>query len=97
MAQTAHLKNVLKEDEFVVLDGIVDVLKFLEKPKKGVRFVDCLFCVGGCIGGPHTDQKKSVEEKKKAVLKYLELAKKEDIPEDRKGLVSKAAGISFRK
>jgi len=97
LAKTAHLKNILKEDEFVCIDGIVELLKFLENPTKGVRFVDCLFCVGGCIGGPHTNKVLSVEAKKKRVLKYLVEAKREDIPEDRKGLVEKATGISFRK
>jgi iron only hydrogenase large subunit-like protein len=96
LAETAHLKNVLGRDEFVCMDGIVDVVKFLKKPKKGVRLVDCLFCVGGCVGGPHTDQEKSVERKRDLVLNYLKRARREAIPEDSKGLVAKAKGLRFR-
>jgi iron only hydrogenase large subunit-like protein len=96
LSKTAHLKGVIKKNEIIVIDGINEVLKFLKKPDKKIKFLDVLFCDGGCIGGPHT-LKISIKEKKKKVLNYLKESKKEDIPENRKGLLEKAEGINFIK
>ena len=95
LAKTAHIKNIIREDEIKVIDGINEVIKFLENPNPKIKFLDCLFCVGGCIGGPHTNKKLSIKQKHNKVLRYLKKAKKEDIPEDRKGLIKKANGIKF--
>jgi len=95
LAKTAHLKNIIKKDEIKIMDGINDVMKFLENPDPKIKFLDCLFCKGGCIGGPHTNKKLSIKQKHNKVIKYLNKAKKEDIPEDRKGLLKTAKGIKF--
>ena len=95
LAKTAHVKEILKEDEIAVVDGINNVIDFLKNPDPKIKFLDCLFCDGGCIGGPHTNQKLSIRKKTKMILKYLNKSKKQDIPEDRKGLIKKATGISF--
>jgi iron only hydrogenase large subunit-like protein len=97
LAQTSHVKKILKKDQVEIIDGIGNVMNFLKKPKKETQFLDCLFCDGGCIGGPHTNQKLSINKKKKKVMKYLARARKLNIPEDRKGLVKIAKGISFRR
>jgi len=97
LSKTAHLKGVLKKDEIKVIDGILDVEKFLEKPDKKIKFLDCNFCKGGCIGGPCVNSKDSLKKRKKKVLKYFALAEKEEIPKFRKGLVAEAKGISFVK
>ena len=94
LSKTAHLKGILKKDEFVVIDGIANVLKFLKNPDPKVKFMDVLFCEGGCIGGPHTS-KKSIKLKHKSVTDYLRESRKRDIPENRKGLLKKAEGIDF--
>lgn len=94
LSKTAHLKGVINKNEILIIDGIKDVLKFLEKPNPKIRFLDVLFCEGGCIGGPHT-LKVPLIKKKNRVLSYLKDSKREDIPEDRKGLIKKAEGISF--
>lgn len=95
LAKTAHLKNILKKDEIKIIDGINNVIKFLETPDPKIKFLDCLFCEGGCIGGPHTNKKLTIKQKHNKVLKYLKKSKKEDIPEDRKGLLKIAKGINF--
>lgn len=95
LAKTAHIKDVIKEDEFISIDGIQHLMKYIAKPDPKVKFVDCLFCDGGCIGGPHTNKKLSIKQKTEKIMKYLKKAKREDIPEDRKGLISKAKGIKF--
>ena len=93
--KTAHLKKIVKRKEVKIIDGIAKVEKFLKKPKKSVRFLDCNFCVGGCIGGPCVSSDKSIWKRKRKVKNYLKKSLKEDIPETKKGLVEKAKGISF--
>ncbi len=95
LAKTAQVKNILKSEEVAVIDGIKKVMKFLNAPDPKVKFLDCLFCVGGCIGGPYTNKKLTIKQKRKKVLDYLDFAKSQDIPENRKGLISKAKGLKF--
>jgi len=95
LAKTAQVKGVIKEDEFLDIDGIKDVMKFLDNPDPKIKFLDVLFCEGGCIGGPYTNQKLSIEQKRKKIFNYLEKAKDQDIPENRKGLIKNAKGIKF--
>jgi iron only hydrogenase large subunit-like protein len=95
LSKTAHLKGVLKKNEIKVIDGINNVANFLEKPEKEIKFLDCNFCVGGCIGGPCINSKADMAERKNRVLNYFALAEKEEIPKFRKGLLEKAEGISF--
>lgn len=93
---TAHIKGILNKNQVKIIDGINQVNKFLKKPNKKILFLDCLFCQGGCIGGPHTNQTITTNKKRKLIHKYLKLAKKEDIPESKKGLLKCANGIEFK-
>ena len=95
LAQTAHLKEVIHKNEWIGIDGIQEVIKFLKNPKKEIKFLDCLFCEGGCIGGPYTNKKLSISQKVKKIKSYMKKSKKEDIPDDRKGLIKKATGLKF--
>ena len=95
LSKTAHLKGILKESETKQLDGIKEVVKYLNHPDKHVKFLDITFCKGGCIGGPCLTSKLTIAQRKKRVLNYLKDAKSEDIPETRKGLIEKAEGIKF--
>lgn len=97
LSKTAHLKGVLSCEEVKILDGWAEVVNFLKRPEEGVRFLDCTFCGGGCIGGPCTNQKMSLREKHKRIMKYMKKAEKQDIPEDRKGLIKCAKGLKFSK
>lgn len=96
LSKTAHMKQILKKKEMKVIDGIIEVQKFLESPDKEIKFLDCTFCKGGCIGGPFISSKLPIFLRKRKVLNYLKTAKKENIPENRKGLLQKAKGISFK-
>jgi len=78
LSKTAKLRGVLKNGEEKVIDGITEVKKFLEKSEKRVKFLDCNFCAGGCIGGVYLSSK-NIQEKREKVLEYLEAAKKETI------------------
>jgi iron only hydrogenase large subunit-like protein len=97
LSKTAHLKEVLKPGQEKIIDGILEVEKFLKKynKKSKIRFLDVTFCKGGCIGGPCVTTALSLEQKKKKILDYMEKSKHEDIPEAKKGLIEKAKGIKF--
>lgn len=95
LGKTAHLKGVIKEEEIKEMSGIIRVMNYLKNPEKQIRFLDVLFCIGGCINGPCIVSKLDIEARKKKVLEYLKDSKQEDIPEAEKGVVKKADGISF--
>ncbi len=95
LGKTAHIKEVIHENECTSIDGIQEVINFLENPDKKTKFLDCLFCQGGCIGGPHTNKDLSLRKKVKKVKDYMKQSKRQDIPEDRKGLIKKAKGLKF--
>lgn len=94
LSKTAHFKGVIKPKEIEHIDGIAKVMKFLNKPDKKIRFLDVNFCVGGCIGGPHTC-KLSLAKKKKKVIAYLNKSKRERIPLPRRGTFEKAKDLKF--
>lgn len=96
LSRTAHLKDILITKQTKVIDGFNEVISFLKNQDKKIKFLDVTFCKGGCIGGPCISSKLPIIVKKQKVLNYLALAKKEDIPESRKGLIKKARGISFK-
>jgi len=95
LSKTIHLKGILKKDETEVIDGILKVEKFLENPKKGIKFLDVNFCEGGCVGGPALRKDLTLEQKRQRVLDYIKVSDEESIPEDRKGLIEKAKGLKF--
>lgn len=96
LSKTANLDNVLKCEETKIIDGIGEVIKFLNKPDKKIRFLDVTFCKGGCIGGPCVNSKLPISLRKKKVLDYMKKSLGEDIPDTKKGLIGKAKGISFK-
>ena len=95
LAQTAHLKGVIDKDEIKSVDGIKKIMKFLDKPDPKIRFLDALYCRGGCVGGPYTTKKIGIRKKRKKVIAYRNKSSKKSIPEDRKGLYEKAKGLKF--
>jgi iron only hydrogenase large subunit-like protein len=95
LSKTAHLNGVLKKEEIKVIDGISVVEKFLNNPDKGIRFLDFNFCKGGCVGGPCINSKAPLLIRKLKVLRYRKKARKEDIPEEKKGLIFRGKGINF--
>jgi iron only hydrogenase large subunit-like protein len=93
LSKTAHIKQILKEGESRNMDGVTRIIEFLKHPDKKVKFLDANFCIGGCIGGPLLTQNRTLEEKKKRVLDYVQKAMHEKIPEGEKGVLDKAKGI----
>jgi len=97
LSKTAHLKGIISKKDIKVIEGVNNIMKFLEKPNKKIKFLDCNFCIGGCIGGPCINSSEKLRKRKKRVIKYLKQSEKEDIPDTRKGLIKKAEDISFKK
>lgn len=85
LSKTAHLKGILKPEEVKIIDnGIAEVIKFLKRPDKKVKFLDANFCVGSCIGGPLLRKDINLEQKRKRVFDYVTKAMHETIPEGEK-------------
>ncbi|MFA5993065.1 MAG: [Fe-Fe] hydrogenase large subunit C-terminal domain-containing protein [Candidatus Pacearchaeota archaeon] len=97
LSKTAHLRGIINKNEVMIIDGINNLEEFLKKTKQRVRFLDVTFCRGGCIGGPYLSKNTSLAERKKRLMTYMQVAKKEKIPECRKGEIKEAKGISFAK
>ncbi len=98
LSKTAHLKGIISKKETIILDGIIEFEKFMNKKDnlKKIRFIDANFCKGGCLGGPCLSEK-NLFIKRKKLLHYFSVAKKEKIPEGEKGIIKEAKGISFRR
>jgi iron only hydrogenase large subunit-like protein len=96
LSKTAHLKGILKEDESKKIDGIAEVIRFLKKPDKKIKFLDATYCIGGCIGGQYLTKDLTLMEKRERVMKYFKKAEKETIPKSRQGIFIKAKGINFK-
>lgn len=97
LSKTARVRNILSENEYACIDGISKVTDFLKKPNKKIKFLDCTFCKGGCIGGPSINSSAPIFFRKRRVLKYVNVAKVERMPEYHKGVVGKSKGIKFTK
>ncbi len=96
LSKTANIKKILDLKQVKIIDGMNNVVEFLNNPDKKIKFLDVTFCKGGCIGGPCINSKLPLILRKRKVLKYTRVAKKEEIPENRKGIVKEAKGISFK-
>jgi len=74
LATSAHIKNIINEDQILVDDGVVNLKNILNDIKNGTtkyRFFDLLNCDGGCISGAEIiNDNLTLEEKKSRVLKY---------------------------
>ena len=72
LTDSSGIRSVLKDDEIRIISGYKNceaTLSEFETNKK-IRFVDILFCEGGCINGPGIISSLPVEERKKKVLEY---------------------------
>ncbi|MDD5041047.1 MAG: [Fe-Fe] hydrogenase large subunit C-terminal domain-containing protein [Candidatus Peribacteraceae bacterium] len=69
---TSGLKDVLKEEEIRIISGYKQIPAVLEEFQRNpkIRFVDVLFCEGGCINGPGIISTLSPDERKKRIADY---------------------------
>ena len=77
LSKTVHLKGILKKEEIKVIGGIKEVRSFLKRKDSKIKFLDCTFCKGGCIGGPEVSSKLSLSFKKRKVIRYMKKSQEE--------------------
>lgn len=72
LTDSGGIRNVLSEEEIRVVSGYKNceatLKEFMENTK--IRFVDILFCEGGCINGPGVQSTLTLEERKKKIQEY---------------------------
>jgi iron only hydrogenase large subunit-like protein len=76
VAQTMHAKDILQKHQTLTSEGPDNVEKTLKKINSKTKFVDMLFCYGGCVGGPGIISDKSIGYKEKKVKKYRDYCRK---------------------
>ncbi len=69
---SGRINTVLKEEEIRIVSGWKNVDIVLEEFKNNpsIRFVDDLFCDGGCINGPGITSQLTIEERKQKILQF---------------------------
>lgn len=82
LTKSMHSQDILKEDEVIIMEGVQELTKlFNEGIPKNIRFMDILFCKGGCIGGPGVMTKETTKEKHEEVMDCFEFVKKTEVGE----------------
>lgn len=69
---TSGIKGILKDEEIRIISGYKQIPAVLEEFQRNpkIRFVDVLFCEGGCINGPGIISTLSLDERKKRIADY---------------------------
>lgn len=72
LTETSGLRKVLKDDEIRIVSGWKNCAKALKEfeANPGIRFMDVLFCEGGCINGPGIVSKLTSDQRKQKVLAF---------------------------
>jgi iron only hydrogenase large subunit-like protein len=76
VAETMHAKNILTKNQTIIGEGPENVEKALQKINKNTKFVDLLFCHGGCVGGPGIISQKNIQKREAKVRRYRDACKK---------------------
>lgn len=101
LSSTLHYKNILKEKDILVMEGVENILKVLSEFKDGMyknyKFLDILTCEGGCINGPGMIGERSVKERTKKVMDYREFARQYEKDLGRTGRKMLVDDINFRR
>ena len=81
VAETMNTREILKPEEIIIADGIKEIDKAIMKFKenKKVRFLDMLFCTGGCVGGPGIISTETIEQREDRVIHYRDKSKNEKL------------------
>lgn len=76
LTDSGGIRSILKDEEIRVVSGYKNceatLKEFMENKK--IRFVDILFCEGGCINGPGVLSSLTLEERKKKIQEYARRA-----------------------
>ena len=75
LTESSGIHSILKDEEIRIVSGYKNceaILKEFESNTK-IRFVDILFCEGGCINGPGVISNLSLAERKKKIEEYAHM------------------------
>lgn len=71
LSQSSNLSQSLIDEELDVVSGPVNCQKALEAfPTNRLKFLDILFCDGGCINGPGIKSDFSLEERRVRIIQH---------------------------
>jgi len=72
LTESSGIRSILKDDEIRIVSGYKNCEAALKEFKENtkIRFIDILFCDGGCISGPGITSALSVSDRKKKVIDY---------------------------
>jgi iron only hydrogenase large subunit-like protein len=81
VAETMNKRDILKYNEILIADGIKEIDKAILKFKKNtkIRFLDMLFCKGGCVGGPGIISPETIDQREDRVIHYRDKSKNEKL------------------
>lgn len=95
LTETMHAMNILSKDEVIIMEGPDKLVKLFDtKIPEKIRFLDVLYCYGGCIGGPGVMSKTTIEERHKTVMDCFAFSKKTEIGAGRE-LIKDVRGVKF--
>ncbi len=79
LTESSGIRSILSPDEIRIVSGYKNCEATLKEfnDNTKIRFVDILFCDGGCISGPGVTSSLSVEERKNKIMEYANTFKKE--------------------
>ena len=74
LTESSGIRELLKDEEIRIISGYKNCEASLKEfiDNKSIRFVDILFCEGGCINGPGITSTLSIPDRKKKVLDYAQ-------------------------
>ena len=98
VAESMLNKQILSKEEIIVCDGPknIDVSIKDFKEFKTFRFLDILFCEGGCLGGPGIINKDPIDEKIKKILEYKDRSRYYQ-PDEKYGKFIHAFGLDLKR
>ncbi len=72
LTESGGIRNILKDEEIRIVSSYKNCEAALKEftENKTIRFVDILFCEGGCINGPGVVSTLSIVDRKKKILDY---------------------------
>lgn len=76
LTESSGVRSILNDDEIRIASGYKNCEALLNEfeENKRIRFVDILFCEGGCINGPGINSALSIPERKKKIVDYAKYA-----------------------
>lgn len=72
LTESSGIRAILKDEEIRIVSGYKNCEAMLKEfsENKTIRFVDVLFCEGGCINGPGITSSLTTSERKKKIIEY---------------------------